>query len=482
VATFVAPASGTGTISYTVKDQLGDTTTGSVAVTVDAGPTAGTVAATAKLGQAVNLTSLILGATKPGITGDTLTITSDNASNALGTVSLVRGVLTYTATAAEFPHIPANGTATDSFDYTITDQYGDVASGVVNVSVINQAAIINGSPNGNATIQGTTGADVITANGYNNMIYDNGGNDRVNAGAGNATVYTGTGDVVVNLNGYYDTVSGGNGYDSVSGSAGNATVSLGDGNDNVSTGGYWNTIQIGNGNNTVVAGAGNNAVTLGAGANSVALSGYWNSVTAGNGNNLVSGGQGNETITLGNGNDTVATSGYSNIITVGSGNDVITAGSGSDTVIVGSGNDTVNLAGWSNTVMMGAGADVVNGGQGGDLITLSGGSATLNLSGASEHVALKGGENAKMFDLGSNLRVDIRSSSGSDVISGFAKDTSGWIDLLNGAGGYSSVSQVMSALHSDGNGGTLLALGPSGSIDFAGVNPSQMHASNFGVG
>ena len=44
--TYTAPASGPDTISYTVKDQHGDTASGQVAVTVDAGPTAGSTSAT----------------------------------------------------------------------------------------------------------------------------------------------------------------------------------------------------------------------------------------------------------------------------------------------------------------------------------------------------------------------------------------------------------------------------------------------------
>ena len=90
-------------------------------------------------------------------------------------------------------------------------------------------------------------------------------------------------------------------------------------------------------------------------------------------------------------------------------------------------------------------------------------------------------ESAKIFDTGSGLRVDVGTKAGTDVISGFANDPTGCIDLLGGVGGYSSVNQLLSALHSDGSGGTLLSLG-SGSIDFLGVAPTQLHASNFKIG
>jgi hypothetical protein len=37
---------------------------------------------------------------------------------------------------------------------------------------------------------------------------------------------------------------------------------------------------------------------------------------------------------------------------------------------------------------------------------------------------------------------------------------------------------VLAALTPDGNGGTMLAIGGSGSIDFAGISASQLQASN----
>lgn len=49
------------TIGYTVTDQLGDSATGTVAVTIDPGPTAGAVASTVTLDATVNLTAAILG-------------------------------------------------------------------------------------------------------------------------------------------------------------------------------------------------------------------------------------------------------------------------------------------------------------------------------------------------------------------------------------------------------------------------------------
>jgi hypothetical protein len=56
------------------------------------------------------------------------------------------------------------------------------------------------------------------------------------------------------------------------------------------------------------------------------------------------------------------------------------------------------------------------------------------------------------------------------------------IDLIGGLGGYTSAAAAAAALTPDGHGGALLSLGATGSIDFTGVSPSQLHASNFQIG
>jgi hypothetical protein len=44
------------------------------------------------------------------------------------------------------------------------------------------------------------------------------------------------------------------------------------------------------------------------------------------------------------------------------------------------------------------------------------------------------------------------------------------------------VSQVLSALKSDGHGGTVLSFGKNSSLDFTGIAPPQLHESNFQIG
>jgi uncharacterized repeat protein (TIGR03803 family) len=478
-------AAATTTFALTATANTGASSSNTATtVLVDPGPTTGAVSSSLADGASIDLTSLILGAAKPGIAGDKLTISGVNASGSLGAVSLVGGDLVYSATTAALANIPANGSVTDSFAYTIADAYGDTAAGTVKITVTNPVTVINGPANGDATIQGTTHSDIINAFGWYNTIYDNGGNDTVNAGQGNATVYAGAGNVVVNLQGYYDTVSGGDGADKVSGSQGNTSVTLGNGADSVSTGGYYNTITLGSGNDVVNAGSGNAIVSLGGGGDSVTIGGYNNKVTAGNGNDTVTGGSGSETVTLGNGADKVTTSGNSNLIMVGSGSNTIVAGSGLDTVVAGSGVDAITLAGQNNSVTLNGASATVTGGQGADSVVVNGGGKdTLTFAGPNSQATLNGTVTASIADNGQTFHLNVGSSTQTDTITGFgSSDVHALLELLHGAGGYGSAAAVVSALHSDSHGGTLLSLGASGSIDFLGTAPSQLHASNFQIG
>ena len=406
---YAAPASGNDLLTYTVADQDGLTSTGTVAISVDPGPTAGNVSANIAVGQTIDLTQQILGADKPGLSGDTLTLASDNIQGTLGTVSLVNGDLVYTASSSAFASLGAGASVTDSFGYTVSDQYGDQASGTVTLDVSNPVTTVNGNPNGGATIEGPAGNAVINAYGWNNQIYANGGNDTINAGQGNATVYDGSGNVTVSLNGYNNVVSGGNGTDTVTGGLGDTTV------------------------------------------------------------------------TLGNGNDTVTVGGYNNSITVGNGNDTIVTDEGNTTLVGGSGNDVVTLAGYQDSVSFTGGSDTITGGAGSDTYNLTGGNASVVLNGYSDMVFLHS-TNATIMDAGQGAVIEI-AGGGTDVIQGAGSDSSLLVDLTGGLGGYTSAASVIAALTPDGNGGALLSFGAShGSLDFAGVAPSMLHASNFQVG
>ena len=200
--------------------------------------------------------------------------------------------------------------------------------------------------------------------------------------------------------------------------------------------------------------------TLGNGDHTVTLSGSHNVVTIGNGNNNVSGGQDDNTVTIGNGHQSVSLSGSDNSVTLGSGNSTITVG------------------GSNNTVKLGNGTDTVHGGTG-DTIDLA--ATTLNLYGTAEMVFV-GTKNATVNDFSTGLNLKIGPTAGKDALSNFVTDPTGVVDLIGGIGGFATTTAVLSALKSDGHGGTLLSFGGSSSLDFTDLAPSQLHVSNFQIG
>ncbi|WP_439405379.1 hypothetical protein ACNJX9_28860 [Bradyrhizobium sp. DASA03076] len=131
----------------------------------------------------------------------------------------------------------------------------------------------------------------------------------------------------------------------------------------------------------------------------------------------------------------------------------------------------------------GSTADVTNQ-IGQDVITANGGSDQFNFVGFGSQAIINGPAHVDIVDHSTGLTVTVNSGNQIDTISGFGHDPLGLIDLANGAGNYHSVADIMSALRSDGHGGTVLALGSgpdAGSIDFVDAAISQLHASNFAI-
>jgi len=213
-------------------------------------------------------------------------------------------------------------------------------------------------------------------------------------------------------------------------------------------------------NNVTGNASGNTDIGLGNGINLITLAGSGNMVDAGNGANVVSGGVSNNTIILGNGLDSVKLSG------------------GGNTITLGNGADTVSVGGAGNQIKLGNGIDAVHGGTG-DTIDLA--STTLALYGTDEMVFIGSGK-ASVDDLSTGLDLKIGPTAGTDVLSNFASDPRGVVDLIGSIGGFKTTAAVLTALKSDGHGGTLLSFGAGSSLDFSGVALSQLHALNLQIG
>ena len=174
-----------------------------------------------------------------------------------------------------------------------------------------------------ATIEGTSGDDVILATGTagqtiragagDDIICGTSGPDRIFAGDGNDTVLAGNGN---------DTIDGWNGFDTIDGGFGNDTASGGAGDD-VITGGP--------GTDTVSGNTGNDQVTGGGGSDSL----------SGNvGNDVINGGLGDDRANGDTGNDMISGNEGSDTLNGGVGNDSLSGGAAPDVIDPGAGSNS----------------------------------------------------------------------------------------------------------------------------------------------
>jgi hypothetical protein len=120
------------------------------------------------------------------------------------------------------------------------------------------------------------------------------------------------------------------------------------------------------------------------------------------------------------------------VIAAGNGSHTLTgAASGYTDISLGKGNNTINLSGSKNAVALLSGSDVVHGGNG-DTISIAG-NTRLAIHGTDEMVFVAGG-NVAIDDLSTRLHLSIGPTIDHAVISGFALDPNGAVDLTGGLG------------------------------------------------
>jgi hypothetical protein len=159
--------------------------------------------------------------------------------------------------------------------------------------------------------------------------------------------------------------------------------------------------------------------------------------------------------------------------------------SGKDAAVTGgNGNDTINVLSSGNTVTLGTGTDSIveaASSKGSNTFILNGSHASLVLYGANDVAFIHGGTDT-ITDNSKGLEVKIGSQGGVVTLNNFLADKHGVVDLTGGVGGYKTAKAIFAALKSDGNGGTMLSLGTSGHIDFAGAAVGSLTASQFHIG
>jgi VCBS repeat-containing protein len=159
-----AGATATDSFQYTIRDNSGETSSGTVTITINGvnqAPVAADDAITVNEGSgATPITPLVLANDTDPDLGDqaALSITGVNTNGTLGLVQLVAGDLRYNPIG--LPNLAPGVQGTDSFRYTISDGHGGTASATVHVTV----AGVNDPP-----VVGTTLLSLSSDVGFTNL-------------------------------------------------------------------------------------------------------------------------------------------------------------------------------------------------------------------------------------------------------------------------------------------------------------------------
>lgn len=329
---------------------------------------------------------------------------------------------------------------TTLFNGTYEINLADGTTNFVPESFVNFENVITG--NGNTTIVGTSGANIITTGTGDDTINAAGGNDTIFAGDGDDTINGGGGADIMNGEGGNDlflieggwtggpgeVINGGSGSDTFSTAAVNsinATIDLAAGTFNYSPGGSGTITLISIEN--VITGNGNDELLGTSGANVMEGGGGNDRILGLEGNDTLRGGDGNDTLNGGIGNDTLRGDANEDRLFGREGNDDLDGGSGDDLVVGNEGNDTLNGSGGDDAIRGGAGIDNINGGDGDD-----------EVFGGDDNDTIRGGEGDDLLD-GSAGDDFIDGENGNDTLVGqIGADTllgGDGADELRGGGG-----------------------------------------------
>jgi hypothetical protein len=325
---------GADTITYTIADAAGLTSTADVTVTVSAvndAPVA--VADTATTLEDTPLVNIDVLGNDSDVDGDALTVITATAQN--GSVT-INGDKTFNYT----PN--TNFAGADTITYTIADAAGLTSTAVVTVTVL-AVNKVNGTEAAENPLNGSDGIDFIKGNGGADHIFGLLGDDTLNGGVGADQIFGGAGN---------DTITGDAGADIIDGGSGNDTISGGAGVDNID-GGSENDIITGDaGADNIDGGSGNDIITGDAGADII---------NGGSGNDIITGDADADIINGGSGNDTLTGGDAADILDGGAGIDILTGGAAADKYIVtsGLGDIIADFVTASDTISFGSGAGSV---------------------------------------------------------------------------------------------------------------------------
>ncbi|QDV70163.1 Bifunctional hemolysin/adenylate cyclase precursor [Rosistilla carotiformis] len=250
-----------------------------------------------------------------GVDSASMSVTMPSGNN-LSNIDWQVKLFTFTATATSH-----------SIQFTSTS--GSPTAGAIIAGV---RLVHDNAADGNDTIYGNAGDDLIIGGGGDNELWEDSGTNIIVSGAGEDDIEGGDDN---------DTIYAGDGNNYVDGGSGDDIIMSGSGDDELYGGGDNDTIDAGDGENIVVGDAGDDNIQAGSGDDYI---------RGGDGNDVIDGGDGNNVIDGDTGNDQ---------LTSGSGNDEIWSTEGADTIFAGAGDDEIYSYGdmAQDTIDGGEGAD-----------------------------------------------------------------------------------------------------------------------------
>ena len=484
---------GTDTFTYVVgEDTYGNTTTGTVTVTVNGINDVPVVTSNSLTTSVVGETGKPLNITAPTDVEGPLTITvtavpaagAGTIRKADGSVIQVNDILTvaeltslelftdysYTGTGEVFTYEVSDGEATVIGQTTLTLQPLNQVTGTSGEDVL--FATVNNDwvrgLEGDDNLYGEDGDDYIFGNEGNDFISGWNGNDVLYGGSGNDDLYGYTGDDILHGedgDDYLDAASGndiltgGAGNDELRGWTGNDTLNgdegmdtlYGQGGDDELHGGDDNdTLSGGDDNDTLYGDAGDDTLYGDLGADTLHGGTGVDNLHGWDGDDVLNGDEGNDNLYAGDGNDT---------LNGGDGDDYMDAAQGDDVLNGGVGND--ELRGWTgaDTLTGGTGNDALYG-QGGDdtyVFGLGDGADTVHNQDAAGNDVVDFGTGIETFNtwfsqVGDDLKVEILNTTDAMTFNDWFVDAGAKVDefqLDNGSTlAQADVSQLVSAMAS----------------------------------
>ncbi|MEC7763125.1 MAG: calcium-binding protein [Pseudomonadota bacterium] len=286
-----------------------------------------------------------------------------------------------------------------------------------------------GDTDGDDTVTGGAGSEMIALSTGNDEVHAGGGDDRVDGGAGHKTVYLDDGDDTFDDKDASTAQDG----DVVRGGAGDDTLLMGLGDDDVDGGTGRDLIRSGGGNDRVTGGAGSDEAWLGAG-NDVYLDGDDEGADH---NDIVYGEEGDDEITTGNGDDQIDGGEGDDRLGGRAGNDIIFGGSGVDFIWGATGDDQLRGDDGDDEIFGGSGQDHMLGGAGNDLMEGGADDDTAHGGDGDDTVRGQDGDDHLIGDEGNDLiygddgRDRLVGGDGSDMVYGGSGN-----DELYGEGGF----------------------------------------------